>query len=63
MTTLRQIKLSCPIGSAALISPAKRFNPGSGVGREERALLAHQTSAHRVTRTRPAENHFYSRCA
>ena len=49
MTTLRQIKLSCPIGSTALISRAKRFNPGSGVGRGGRALRTHQTSARRVT--------------
>jgi hypothetical protein len=49
MTTLRQIKLSCPIGSNGLISRAKRFNPGSGVGRADRARRTHQTSAHRVT--------------
>jgi hypothetical protein len=49
MTTLRQIKLSCPIGSTALISRAKRFKPGSGIGRGERALRTHQTSARRVT--------------
>ena len=33
------------------------------VRRGERALLTHQTSDRRVTRTRPAENHSYRRCA
>ena len=47
----------------AFTSRAVRFNPGSGVGRGECALLTHQTSDRRVTRTRPADNHSYSRCA
>ena len=47
----------------AFISRAVRFNPGSGVGRGECALLTHQTSDRRVTRTRPTDNHSYSRCA
>lgn len=45
------------------ISPAGCFNPESGVRRGARALLTHQTSERCVTRTRPAENHSYIRCA
>jgi hypothetical protein len=63
MTPLRQIELNCQICSNAFISGAVRFGLGGGVGREERALLTYEASDRRVTRTQPAENHSYNRCA